>query len=294
MGPRRSWDRVSMALIRWCSLSNHVTHPTPYPDINVVLHVLLSGVQTILGNHFIGMYVHGSLASGDFDPQRSGDIDFVVVTADELPDEMLPALEAMHARITASGLKWATRLEGDYIPQPALRRYDPFHARYPHLGVDGHFDVEQHDSDGVIQRYTIREHGVVVAGPAPQTLIDPVQPNDLRRAALAILREWWSPQLHDPARLHSSEYQAYAILTMCRALYTLQHGIVVSKPVAARWAQEALGEPWAALIERALVWRHGAPLDNLNETLDFIRYTLERGQQFEIPTSPGPAADACC
>lgn len=264
-------------------MSNHVAHPTPYPDVNTVLHVLLSGVQAVLGNHFIGMYLQGSLASGDFDPQRSADIDFVVVTADELPDEMLPALEAMHGRIAASGLKWATRLEGDYIPQPVLRRYDPTHARYPHFGMDGHFDVEQHDSNGVIQRYTIREHGVVVAGPAPQTLIDPIQPNDLRRAALAILREWWSPQLHDPIRLHSSEYQAYAILTMCRGLYTLQYGIVVSKPVAAQWAQEALGEPWVALIERALAWRHDAELDSLNETLDFIRYTLERSQRFEIP-----------
>ncbi len=259
----------------------HVPHPTPHPDVNAVLHVLLSGVQAVLGDHLVGMYVYGLVASGDFEPQRS-DIDFVVVTADELSDEMLPALEAMHARITASGLKWATRLEGDYIPQSALRRYDPIQARYPHLGVDGHFDVEQHDSDGVIQRHLIREQGVVVAGPAPQALIDPVQPNDLRRAALGILREWWLPQLHDPARLHSGEYQAYAILTMCRVLYTLQYGTVVSKSVAARWAQEALGERWTALIEQALVWHHDAPLDNLNETLHFIRYTLERSQRFEI------------
>ena len=88
----------------------HVAHPTPYPDVNAVLHVLLSGVQAVLGDHFVGMYLSGSLASGDFAPQRSGDIDFVVVTVDELPDEMLPALEAMHACITTSGLKWATRL----------------------------------------------------------------------------------------------------------------------------------------------------------------------------------------
>jgi hypothetical protein len=85
--------------------------------------------------------------------------------------------------------------------------------------------------------------------------------------------------------LHSSEYQAYAILTMCRALYTLQHGTVASKAVAARWAQEALGERWAALIERALAWRHGVPLDCLNETLDLIRYTLERSQQTEVPAN---------
>jgi hypothetical protein len=255
-------------------MSAHATHPTPYPDVNAVLRALLSGVQTVLGDHFVGMYVHGSLASGDFNPQRS-DVDFVVVTADELPDEMLPALEAMHARIAATA-KWAAKLEGSYIPRHALRRYDPAHARHPALCVDGSFGLDQHASDWVIQRHVIRERGIVVAGPAPQTLIDPVEPDDLRRAVRGVLREWWSPQLDDPTRLHSSEYQAYAILTMCRALYTLQYGIVVSKSVAARWAQEALGERWAAIIERAAAWRRGAQLDHLDETLDFIRYTLER------------------
>jgi hypothetical protein len=259
------------------------THPTPYPDVNVVLHVLLSSMQTVLGNHFIGLYVHGSLASGDFDPQRS-DIDFVVVTADELPDEMLPALEAMHARIAASGLKRATKLEGSYIPQHALRRHDPARAQHPALRVDGSFGVDQHGSDWVIQCHTIREQGIVMAGPAPQTLIDPLHPNDLQQAALATLRGWWSQQLHNPVRLHSREYQAYAVLTMCRTLYTLQYGTVVSKPVAARWAQEALGERWTAVIERALAWRHDAQPDDMKETLALIRYTLERCQQFEIPT----------
>ena len=118
-----------------------------------------------------------------------------------------------------------------------------------------------------------------IGGPAPQTLIDPVQPNELRRAVLATLREWWSQQLDNPVWLDSREYQAYAVLTMCRALYTLQSGTMVSKPVAAQWAQEALGERWAGLIERALAWQHADGLENLPETLDFIRYTLEFGQQ---------------
>jgi hypothetical protein len=82
----------------------------------------------------------------------------------------------------------------------------------------------------------------------------------------------------DPARLESGEYQAYAVLTMCRALYTLEHGRIVSKPVAARWAWVTLGKRWAALIDWALAWRHAAPSDRLNETLDLIRYTLERSR----------------
>jgi hypothetical protein len=66
---------------------------------------------------------------------------------------------------------------------------------------------------------------------------------------------------------------------MCRALYTLETGAVVSKPVAARWAQAALDARRAALIERALAWRPGMPLDMLNETLGMIQFTLERSQE---------------
>ena len=61
-----------------------MTDPTPYPDVNAVLHALLSDAQTILGNHLVGLYLYGSLASGDFDPGRS-DIDFVVVVVADAP-----------------------------------------------------------------------------------------------------------------------------------------------------------------------------------------------------------------
>jgi predicted nucleotidyltransferase len=263
-------------------MPGQATHPTPYPDINLLLQRLHADVQAVLGQHFVGLYVFGSAASGDFAPPRS-DIDFLVVTADELPDELLPALETMHARLTASGLKWATKLEGSYIPQHALRRYDPAHAWHPALRVDGTFAVDHHASDWVIQRHLIREQGVVVAGPALPTLIDPVQPDDLRRAVLGVLREWWSPMLQDTTRLQSREYQAYAVLTMCRALYTLEHGTVVSKAVAAAWAQETLGEPCAPLLERALAWPHDPQPDQLEQTLDCIRYTLERCERYERP-----------
>ena len=136
-----------------------------------------------------------------------------------------------------------------------------------------------HGSDWVIQSHILRERGIVMAGPAPRSWIDPVAPGDLRRAMRELLRDWWAPMLHDTARLRSDEYQVYAILTMCRALYTLETGAVVSKPVAARWAQAALGARRAALIERAQAARLGMPLDMLDETLDMIHYTLEYSQK---------------
>ena len=119
-----------------------MTMPTPYPDVNAVLHALLANVQDILGDYFVGLYLYGSLASGDFDPLRS-DIDFVVVTTDQLPEELISALEEMHHRLWASGLKWVAKLEGTYIPQPDLRRYDPTAALCPCVN-EGRFYLARH------------------------------------------------------------------------------------------------------------------------------------------------------
>ena len=251
---------------------------TPYPDVDAVVALLLFSVQAVLASQFVGLYLHGSLASGDFDPETS-DIDFLVVTADELPNETLRALDKMHGRITAGNGRWSRRIEGSYIPRPALRRYDPNHARHAAVSVGGAFGVGQHHSDWVIQRHVVREHGVVVAGPAPATLIDPIPPDDLRRAVRAILREFWSLQLRDSSFLDTREYQAFAVLTMCRALYTLHHGAIVSKPASARWAQATLSDRWTILIEHAQQWRHDAQADELGETLEFIRYTLDSSSE---------------
>ena len=63
---------------------------------------------------------------------------------------------------------------------------------------------------------------------------------------------------------------------MCRALYTLHRADVAPKAVAARWAEEALGQRWSSLIVQAQAWRHGDSLGALEETLALIRYTLDR------------------
>lgn len=254
-------------------LASHA-QPTIYPDVNPVLAILLSGARDVLGDHFVGMYLGGSLAGGDFDPETS-DIDFLVVTTSTLPDALLPRLAAMHARIATSGLPGAGQIEGSYIPLAALRRHDPADANHPTLGFEGGFRLDGHGSEWIIQRHVLRERGVVLAGPEPSTLIDRVTPDDLRQAARGTLREWWAPQLDDPWRLHAPEYSAYAVLTMCRALFTLEHGAVASKPAAARWATATLGEPWAGVIEQARAWRPGAPPVDLAAALALVSVTLD-------------------
>lgn len=257
--------------------------PTPYADVNAVLALLLSEARAILGGQFIGMYLYGSLASGGFDPQRS-DIDFVVVTNGNLPDESVAQLRAMHAGLDAHGPPWARKLEGAYLPRSEMRSYDPASLAYPFLN-EGRFYMASQGSDWVIQRHVLRELGVIVAGPEIRGMIDPVHPDDLRRAVVGVLHEWWAPILDNSAFIRDSEYQAYAVLTMCRSLYTLSNGAIASKPVSAAWARGSLGAQWEDLITWALNWNHSLRSEMKLETLAFVGFALERSQQFEFEGS---------
>ena len=130
--------------------------------------------------------------------------------------------------------------------------------------------------DWIIQRSILRRHECIIHGPSLKAEIEPVGAADLRSAVQAVLREWWRPMLHQPERLHAPGYQPYAVVSMCRALYTLQHGVVASKRDAAFWAMEGWGAQWRKLIEEALGWRQGNPNGDISQTLAFMRYTLDR------------------
>ena len=255
-------------------MSTPLPTPTPYAEVNAILHEVHGRVQTMLGAHFRGMYLYGSLALGDFSPLTS-DIDFVVVTDADLPPDRVAALHAMHADLAATWVPWGAELEVSYIPQPALRRHDPAQASYPRIERGEELRIVKYNSGNVIQRYLLREHGIALAGPSLQAWIDPVPPDDLRRDVTAIAQEWLVPLRDDPVSLRHRGYQGYIVLTICRMLYTLQFGAIVSKPTAARWAREALGPRWAPLINRALA-------DDSNETREMIRYALDHLQTDEL------------
>lgn len=258
---------------------------TPYPEVNRLLDALLPRVQTILGEHFVGLYLSGSLANGDFD--RASDVDVIVVTNEEVSGGVFTALSEMHQRLATLDSWCATQLEVTYISRAALRRFDPALAWHANLdrGHAERLKLMQYDEGWVAQCHIVREHGITVAGPDPRTLIDPVSSDDLRQAMVAILRGWATHFLHEPASLSHRGYQSYTVLSLCRILYTLHHGVIVSKPVAARWAQATLEKHWAPLIQRAWLGRQQpgwpASTEDVRETLDFIRYTLECVRPFE-------------
>jgi predicted nucleotidyltransferase len=254
--------------------------PTPYQEVNVLVAEVLDGAIAILGQQFIGLYLQGSLANGGFD--HDSDIDIIVVTLAGLAGKTFNELDAMHMRIAALGSWYAVQLEVSYIPEKALRRFDPDDISHPHIdrGPGERLRIMKHEQDWVIQRHILREKGIRVAGPPIKTLVDPVSPHELRAAALVILQLWSGLLFAEPAQLDYRGYQSFYVLSICRILYTLQFGKVASKQITAGWARATLGPRWVALIDRAWTGRQkpGAESgpDDIIGTLDFMRYALER------------------
>jgi hypothetical protein len=256
--------------------------PTPYPDVNALAHDLLKSLHAILGAQLAGMYLVGSLALGDFDPRES-DLDLILVTAGALSDETSAALRDLHQRFDHSASAWAARVDAVYIPQEALREPSPTAARYPTLHWPEPLTLQQLETGWPIQRDTLREHGIVVSGPDPRSLLDPVPPDELRRASAAKVAEWRARAHGDPgwvAQLRARREHTYVVVTLCRLLYTLDTGSVASKPVAARWAARTLASRWSELIGRAITEPRAnaavVPEDAVNDVLALLEYTDER------------------
>jgi hypothetical protein len=100
----------------------------------------------------------------------------------------------------------------------------------------------------------VLESGVRLYGQSPESFVPEITPEVLFEA---LVRE--VGYLHEEMSLKPESewrdvpyYRAYAVLTLCRILYSHERGKVVSKRQAARWAVRRLPEHWHALILRAL------------------------------------------
>jgi hypothetical protein len=247
--------------------------PTPYDEINSFLQILLDNVRAVLGDHFVGTYLYGSLAIGDFDTERS-DIDFLVVTSDMLSESLISDLKTMHERIYKSGPAWATKMSGAYIPIAAMRKYSPTGPACP-LVNKSEFLVARPDADWVIHRHILYTSGVVITGPPLKTIIDPVSPEQLQQAVLTLLRNNWTFWLYHSDLFLGEGHQPFVVLTMCRALYTLKCGSVASKLRSAEWVMANSDRKWNMLIKQAMVWHYGDPPGDIGQTQEFMRYVFK-------------------
>jgi hypothetical protein len=204
-------------------------------------------VRGALGDDLVGLYLYGSSVSGGFDPGVS-DVDLVAVTSSEVQGIDLAMLERMHRRLVVRYPDWTDRVEVVYIGRATLHSFrtsagslavispgEPLHVR------------EDRVVDWLQNWYLIRETGVTLYGADAATIVPPVAWSEFVAATVR-----YAEEVRSRSRVGAGAGAlAYTILTMCRALRTVQAQTHGSKQEGATWARERMPD-WAWLIDAAL------------------------------------------
>jgi predicted nucleotidyltransferase len=258
------------------------TLPTPYPILNTVLRDLVDSVQDVLNSNFVGAYLQGSFAVGDFDAHS--DCDFIVVTEEELTSEEVAALQRVHERIYDLDIVWAQHLEGSYFLKSVLRHYARSGGPLWYLDHGSRSLIRHNHCNTVLVRWVVREKGVVLKGPPPETLVEPIPVDVLRWEIMAVIRDWGKDILANPDHYNNCFFQALIVLNYCRMLHDLIMGRPGSKRAGAEWAKANLDPSWATLIDRAwggrpnpaLSVRQSADPQDFQATLEFVQYITDK------------------
>jgi hypothetical protein len=222
---------------------------TSSPEIDTLLEELRAHIRQILGDKLIGLYVYGSLVTGDFDQVHS-DVDLLAVLAAELSQVEFASLDALHGAIVAGRPQWQERIEIAYLTQKALKTFRTQASPIAIISPGEPFHFKEAGDDWLINWWIVRRQGKALYGPPASDVIDPIGDDEFQAAVRRQVCEWQS-YIHEMARRKS---QAYAILTLCRALYAYHNKEQVSKRQAAEWAADAFPQ-WREQIRSAWQWR---------------------------------------
>ena len=269
----------------------------PYPELREVLNRFVNEVAAELGENLVGIYLVGSIASGDFD--ADSDVDFLVVTKTELTTANMQALQAIQVKIHAIDCYPAKHLEGSYISMDDLNDWRIVGQKELFYFDNGSTAYEQstHDNQWHV-RWILRERGITLLGQKPEIILRAIPLDELRneiKRSMFQVKGLFEDEMDRPLSFFNSQFgQSFVVLTYCRMLHTLHTGTVQSKKAGMQWAKQIVNPEWIKLIDQAWQDREGvrfgvkigqqAESSLLHETLEFINYALSQIDTIQVQT----------
>ena len=220
-------------------------------EIDSLLNSFVGQSKDILKDNLVGVYLHGSLAMGCFNPKRS-DIDLIIVVNEPLSApikrEYLEMVVEHDANGPAKGIEMSIVLEN--VCKPFVYP-TPFELHFS----KGHLDWYKEDPDEYIREMNgtdkdlaahftiINKRGKCLYGPSIKEVFGEVPSSDYMDSI------WYDVE---NAKKEITKYPMYLTLNLARVLAYKEEGLVLSKKEGGEWAIDKLPEEYHLLVQAAL------------------------------------------
>jgi len=213
--------------------------------VSEALEAYVAGLRDVFADGLAGVYLHGSVAWGAYEPTLS-DVDVAVLHRSDLTAEQPRALEGLHqdfGRLHAA----ASGLDVSFVPLRLVGTHGEDALPYYR---EGRFQPNGGGDVNMVMWRTLNERGIAVWGTPAAHLVAPVGDEkvveNMRRNLAFLSRRM-------PAYVGSgAEGQVFGVLCLVRRVCRLRHRKISSKATAARWALGEVEPRWRPLLERAV------------------------------------------
>lgn len=217
--------------------------------VKLLLDEIVTSFKTILGNNLTGIYLHGSLAMGCFNPVSS-DIDFLVVTKGKVAvgkrKEIANAMLALNEKAPTKGLEMSV-ITKDTLKE--MQHPMPFEFHFSSDWIDSfrnngvNLAENRKDSDLAAHLTIIKTRGITLYGPPIGELFPDVPERYYYDSIEADAKDILSDMPSNPV---------YNVLNLCRVWAYKSDKVVMSKHEGGEWALPRASSKQAQIISKAL------------------------------------------
>lgn len=240
------------------------------PRAHSIVATTRDAIVETTGSQLVGLYVYGSLATGDFELDVS-DLDLIAALRDVPDGSLFARLLSMHAGLARANPEWNDRIEVDYVAVDGLAHCRTRPTTIARISPGEPLHLLEAGRDFLLDWYPARHEAIRLLGPPIDSLIPDIPKDEY----LGEVRGYLAGFLHRFDEDASPGSQSYAVLTMCRGLFALRNGERLSKREAARRASLEFPS-WAPVIDAAVAWRDA----RRDEDPESDSFSLDRTQTF--------------
>lgn len=247
------------------------------PRFESLLRELVQAARDCFSTELTGVYLHGSAATGCFNPDKS-DLDVIVVTdcapTDESKLRFMQSVFALDKAAPAKGLEISV-VQKCYCkpfvyPTPFELHYSRAHADRYVADPSGYVaTMKGIDKDLAAHFTVINENGVALFGESVSSVFGKVPTAYFADSILTDVEN---------ARADISSEPVYVVLNLCRVAAYLNDGKILSKKEGGEWGLTHLPPKYDELISDILhcYATSAVPTANERELIDFADFMCEK------------------